>query len=346
MSSEKKNKFSSSSLPDWTSAAAKEMNGSEPFSTLSKKVNGVSVKPYYDVKDVPQHDTQKSNFEFASWLNIPKISVDDARRANEAALAHLNSGADGILFDLKTNVQPEHLLRSIELQYCHIFFCLDKSAHIFRDLFHAFIDEKKVKPNGGFYFNGDDFEIGVRNFRYGLKVEPNENCADQISSAFIVAASRMDRLMSLGMSPADSALRSISFLWPVRQNFFISISEMSAMRMVWNLFSEAYGAPDVPLFLHAISPGFVSDNFQPHGNLIKQTTCGLAAVLGNCSALTCEAEKEDSLMLTRTARNISSILKEESHLDKVIDPLAGTYFVEQSSVELAEVAWKKIQQIV
>jgi methylmalonyl-CoA mutase len=49
-------------------------------------------------------------------------------------------------------------------------------------------------------------------------------------------------------------------------------------------------------------------------------------------------------MLLRTARNISSILKDESHLDKVSDPVAGSYYVENLSVELAEKAWKKFQE--
>ena len=59
------------------------------------------------------------------------------------------------------------------------------------------------------------------------------------------------------------------------------------------------------------------ENFHPHGNMIKNTTDALSAVLGGCNALTLCAEDEDSEMTNRIALNVSNILKEESHLDKV-----------------------------
>ena len=84
-------------------------------------------------------------------------------------------------------------------------------------------------------------------------------------------------------------------------------------------------------------------NFQPQGNMIKNTTDALSAVLGGCNALTLCAEEEDSEMTNRIALNVSNILKEESHLDKVTHAVAGAYAIETMVNELAQAAWKDFQ---
>jgi methylmalonyl-CoA mutase len=259
----------------------------------------------------------------------------------------LNSGADGILFDLKKNVQAEQLLEGIEVQYCNVFFILNDDLHSFPESFKSLVETKKVQPTGAFYFEGASAGIvEINNFRtQGLKIDSVQDSAEQISLAFRSAAARLHTLTESGMR-IERALHSLAFRWPVKVNFFQSVLEMKAVRVLWDLFCEAYGVRDSTLFLHAWSPAWTVKNFEPHSNLIKQTTSGLAAVLGVCDAITCDAENEDTSMLIRTARNISSILKEESHLDKVWDPLAGAYFIEQASTSLAESAWRKFQEIV
>jgi methylmalonyl-CoA mutase len=98
------------------------------------------------------------------------------------------------------------------------------------------------------------------------------------------------------------------------------------------------------LHLHVRSTPWVNEKFQPHGNLLKATTAAMAAVMGGCNALTIHAEDATNSTMTRMARNVSSILREESHLDKVADPLAGTYAVQEMTHALAHAAWALLQQ--
>jgi methylmalonyl-CoA mutase len=341
--------FPSSSSVDWAKMAAQELNDPDPFQKLSSAVGGISVKPYYDGNDVSQAELWNVPSGFESWVNAPKISVLDPKAANQQALTHLNSGADGVLFDLTTKVSVEDLLKEIELPHCHVFFLCDQTTGVpFLESFTAFIAKKKWKRiNGSIYWREQvQFPITtIEHFRCGFEIREKENSPEQLSLALLQAVRQLDHLTDAGVS-AENALQSISFLWPVKINFFLAVAEMRAMQMLWKLVGEAYGVKNASVFLHASSQAFVKDSFQPHGNLIKQTTSGLAAVLGNCQALTCEPEKEEISMLSRMSRNVSSMLKEESHLAKVSDPAAGAYFIEALSNELAASAWKKFQETV
>ena len=79
--------------------------------------------------------------------------------------------------------------------------------------------------------------------------------------------------------------------------------------------------------------------------MLKSTSAALAAILGGCDALTVQPENENPMM-ARIARNVSSILREESHLSKVADPTAGSYYLESLTNQLAINAWKKFQNII
>jgi methylmalonyl-CoA mutase len=75
--------------------------------------------------------------------------------------------------------------------------------------------------------------------------------------------------------------------------------------------------------------------------MLKATSAAMSAVLGGCDALTILPEDEDNSMMNRVSRNVSTILREESHLDKVSDAFAGAYILEDMVHAFAEEAWKE-----
>jgi methylmalonyl-CoA mutase len=87
----------------------------------------------------------------------------------------------------------------------------------------------------------------------------------------------------------------------------------------------------------------VNESYQPHGNMLKGTTSSIAAVCGGCNSLTVYCEDESNTMMQRMARNTAVILKEESYLSKVADPLAGSYALEAMINDLAKESWKRFQ---
>jgi methylmalonyl-CoA mutase len=77
--------------------------------------------------------------------------------------------------------------------------------------------------------------------------------------------------------------------------------------------------------------------------LLSNTTQAMSAILGGCNTLITNVHEENSLG-TRIARNVSNILKEESHFDKVADVSAGSYYIETLTDKIAEAIWTKFAQ--
>ncbi|NBP68244.1 MAG: methylmalonyl-CoA mutase, partial [Cytophagia bacterium] len=101
-----------------------------------------------------------------------------------------------------------------------------------------------------------------------------------------------------------------------------------ALRVLVNAYAQSQKITLKAIHIHGRSEVWAKESFQPHGNMLKSTTAALATVVGGCDSLTVFAEDENSSMMQRIARNVSSILREESHINKVADATAGAYFVD------------------
>jgi methylmalonyl-CoA mutase len=100
----------------------------------------------------------------------------------------------------------------------------------------------------------------------------------------------------------------------ISDDFFPEIARLKAMRL-----------KDPDVFIHAYIKPFTKEAYEPHGNMISSTARALAAVLGGCDALTIEGNGE---LESRIAKNISLILREESHINKTADATAGAYLID------------------
>jgi len=132
-----------------------------------------------------------------------------------------------------------------------------------------------------------------------------------------------------------------SFGFAIGSNHFIEIAKLRAVRLLWAQAEEAFGRAPSPLRIHAQTAGENKTLFDPHVNLLRVTTEALSAVLGGCDSLTITPCGFDAHL----ADNVHHILREESHLDKVLDPGAGSYYVEALTDALAAEAWTLFQAI-
>jgi methylmalonyl-CoA mutase len=112
------------------------------------------------------------------------------------------------------------------------------------------------------------------------------------------------------------AFKNINELIEIGDDFFLEIAKLKALRK-----------EKPQRFIHAYIKPFTKEAYQPHGNMISSTFRALAAVLGGCDALTIESENDDDLG-NRIAKNVSLILREESHIAKTSDATAGSYFID------------------
>jgi methylmalonyl-CoA mutase len=344
--------FKPSTKNDWKKVATKELNGVDPIEKLSFSENSIKLEPYYDVTDRPV------NFSFTlpsftipflgarAWMNMPKINVKDEEEANRNALDALNNGADGILFNIEgnsTRINTQKLLNKIDLKYCTASFLLnDISVDWLEDL-----KNKHTKKSAGTDSPGSLFTSSIPNFTsdfvknwnsyhpLGIRVA-SSHPVDEIINALSQILELADRLTDNGCTPLD-VLSRISVLMNVDSEFFLSIAKLKALQFLWMQILEAYQVKEkIALPIHVLARA------ADKNSMVKNTTAGLSAVLGGCYALTVEAEEENNSRMVRVARNVSNILREESHLAKVSDPIAGSYYIDHLTHSFAQAAWEKI----
>jgi methylmalonyl-CoA mutase len=242
------------------------------------------------------------------------------------------------------------LLENIEWQHCALYFKADE--HFPCAQLHRHIQNKKIQdhelPGAIFWTNPSHMGLSfpeIKGFRkFGIFIY-HTNPVDEIADALVQGVNTINTLHMHGLDHA-SIIRQMAFSLPVSPNFLVEIAKLKALRMLWYQVVKTYGITQYmpeDLVLHTRSDVWINDKFQPHGNMLKSTLATMAAVAGGCDAHTVCAEQEQERMVSRMARNNSIILKNESHLDTVADPVAGSYVIETMVNEMAQIAWKKFQ---
>jgi methylmalonyl-CoA mutase len=154
-----------------------------------------------------------------------------------------------------------------------------------------------------------------------------------------------------GLKIDDFAGR-LSFFWAIGMNFFMEIAKMRAGRLLWARIIKQFD-PQKPssmaLRTHCQTSGVSLTEKDAYNNVIRTTIEAMAAVLGGTQSLHTNALDEAIALPTpfsaRIARNTQLIIQEETGIPNVIDPLAGSYYVESLTHALAEEAWKLIQEV-
>lgn len=341
------------SYEEWLDIARLELEGADPLKKLSLEKGSFIVKPYYQSsKDSSQLDfTLKSAFNpfygARGWLNTPRIPILDEKQANELALHFLNTGADGILFEpVKSNIQFDTLLHQIKPEYCSLSFLIRNDAAINTADFSTWAANNKFTELTGCIFQETPLANANDTLKkyssLGIIVHPQKNTEDEIVTALEKAVHLLESIPKKGH--VESFVEQVAFSVSVGSDFFLEIAKLRALRNLWYQVQGAYGVAKIkPVHIHATSAVLNNEEFQPHGNMINSTLCALSAILGGCDSLTIEPEDQDNEMMGRIARNVSSILREESYLSKVADPVAGSYYLDSLVAELSEKAWQKFQ---
>ena len=154
-----------------------------------------------------------------------------------------------------------------------------------------------------------------------------------------------------GMNVDDFAGR-LSFFFAIGMNFFMEAAKLRAARLLWHRIMSDF-APKNPvssmLRTHCQTSGVSLQEADPYNNVIRTAYEAMSAVLGGTQSLHTNALDEAMALPTefsaRIARNTQLILQEETGVTHVVDPLAGSYYVESLTAQLAEEAWKLIEEV-
>jgi methylmalonyl-CoA mutase len=174
-----------------------------------------------------------------------------------------------------------------------------------------------------------------------------------LEMAFTLADGReyVKTAIAKGMDVDDFAGR-LSFFWAVGMNFYLEIAKMRAARLLWTRIMKGFYAKNpksLMLRTHSQTSGWSLTEQDPYNNVVRTTIEAMAAVFGGTQSLHTNSLDEAIALPTafssRIARNTQLIIQEETHITSVVDPWAGSYMMETLTQQMADEAWKIIEEV-
>jgi methylmalonyl-CoA mutase len=181
--------------------------------------------------------------------------------------------------------------------------------------------------------------------------EAGANLVQELAFTLADGKEYVKAAIAAGMD-VDGFAGRLSFFFAIGMNFFMEAAKLRAARLLWHRIMEGFGAKkpeSLMLRTHCQTSGVSLQEQDPYNNIVRTAYEALAAVLGGTQSLHTNSFDEAIALPTefsaRIARNTQLILQHETGITHVVDPLAGSYYVECLTAELAEKAWALIEEV-
>lgn len=179
--------------------------------------------------------------------------------------------------------------------------------------------------------------------------EAGGSAAQELGASLATGVAYLRELTEAGLS-VEQACAQVEFRYAATADQFLTIAKLRAARRLWARVAEVCGAPGAGAQVqHAVTSPVMMSRRDPWVNMLRATIATLAAGVGGADSVTVlpfdHALGLPDAFARRIARNTSTILIEESHLSRVIDPAGGSWYVERLTDELAHAGWEFFQGI-
>jgi methylmalonyl-CoA mutase len=360
--------FPKTSKADWVQLLQKELKG-ESLDVLQKfnKVEEIAFPAYFHREDQPKAFsdpglspyTRGSRSDSNDWEIGSCFRITDEKAGNASLLKALMAGTTALVLHAETEKALDfgQLFSEIGLEYIHTTFYPKTIAQA-----EAFVAFAGRFPSAVVLHNDAAWlasatktrQQSVRPFAVsGYSVQQAGGTTWQ--EAGIALAEGHDLLVAqleAGLS-IDEAAANIHFVLGIGNKYFFEIAKFRAFRMAWaRIVAEYQPANEKSQAAYITAQtGFIHTSLKdPYTNLLRQTTEGMSAIVGGVEQLVIQpydwyATEQQTAFTQRMATNISLLLKEESYLDKVIDPAGGSYALDDLTNAVAERAWASFQWI-
>ena len=172
------------------------------------------------------------------------------------------------------------------------------------------------------------------------------NIVQELGFSLAAANDLMAKLTDKGLDAATVA-NNIVFNFAIGGNYFMEIAKIRAARMLWSKIIEQYKPADkdaCKAFINATSSTWNKSIFDPYVNMLRTTTETMSAAIAGADSISVTpfdvTFKDADDFSYRIARNQQLLLKEESYLDKIVDPAAGSYYIENLTDSISQYAWQ------
>ena len=320
-----------------------------------------------------------------TWFIRQDITVNDATEANAKALDILNKGVDSLGFHIKAKeLNAEYLdtlLKDICCECVELNFstCQRHTLQL-AQLLVAYFQKKGYAPEklkGSLNFDpiskmmqkGKDVSAVIatgKELVETLAAYPHFRCIavnsvqlnnagayiyQELGYALAWGNEYLNQLVEAGV-PAALAAKKIKFNFGISSNYFMEIAKFRAARMLWANIVKAYNPQcecACKMIAHAETSSFNLTLFDAHVNLLRTQTEAMSAAIAGVNSITVtpfdKAYETPNDFSERIARNQQLLLKEESHLNRIVDPAGGSYYIENLTVSIAKQAWDLFLQV-
>jgi methylmalonyl-CoA mutase len=362
--------FKATDKKQWLAQIEKDLKG-KPFDDIRWHLGeDFTIEPFYHQEDSTVKSigfSMTNDWDICETIEIEK---EDYKTANRLAIEALMGGANALNFVISNNTslnEMEVLLKDIELSYIatHFFFTGKKTRLAQKKLEHFYTIATKKGENtallrGSLHIaplghtpnwvhtkamvawinqhlpNFKAITINACSFH----TEP-ENVADELAKTLALANDFLAELSEQGMSVEDLN-KTLQFTISIDKSYFINIAKIRALKLLYLNVLKGYQLENAALPPIFASFAALSFDENANTNMIRATTMALSAANAGVQTLdVLPSDTQNSSFGRRIARNVQHLLKMESHIDKVGDPSAGSYYIEQLTEKIATKAWEK-----
>lgn len=366
--------FEIPSLDQWISQLRKDLS-EEDFQklTIQNDIEEFHTLSYGHPDNSPKAITLPGTFPYTrgmsrennNWNVGHSIYVSDEKQANHKALNVLMKGADLLIFQISKNeINLSQLLDQVGLEYIRTEFHVQNTEQwntVFSYFSEGVPSTVSILIDPLILTQSERLDIArelrakqFRTFNINGKKVLEAGSASTTEVGFCLSAghSILFELIESGLT-IDEAAACVHFSMGIGNDYFTEISKFRAFRTLWSNVVKAYSPLHNCTFNCELTAYTISLNKSlndPYTNLLRQTTEAMSAIAGGTQNLIIEPYDTHSLVganefSERMALNISLLLKEESYLDTVIDPLGGSYTVESLTLNFCTKAWEVFKSL-
>lgn len=371
--------FPTLSKTEWLALLEKDLKG-KPISDLSWQLgHEVTIDSFYHPDDlIPAWAPIPHNRPANSWEIGELYTVDDVAVANSQILEGLNGGVQGVGLKLSrplSSLEWSTLLEGVKLDLISTNLgenYPDKSPLHLLNQFLEWVQKNGFDPHqlrGSLNFDPflDWATPPLAELKEALQLVKTtlplfrvlrlngryyhadvEHTGRELAMILAKGSEYLARLGEFGFG-ADEVSRSLQISISIGKSYFVEIAKLRALRILWNNVLQAYGAPLEPAEI-VVSFARDSQDENIHTNMIRAATQTMSAVIGGADRIyvlpaNAASGAPSDTFTRRIARNVQHLLQLESHFEKVIDPAAGSYYIEKMTELLARSAWSQFQRM-
>lgn len=297
------------------------------------------------------------------WSNITRVATKSEKEGNSIILEALQNGSDALVLVLNGEENLSVLLKAIEPAYIQIFLepianetqvfenfisWLKESNHNLEQVYggllwdgfakkltHDLKREEVIRISRDLLNTGRElpyFKTIVIDFSHYHKA--GANAVQELTFGF---SSMIDLIDDLEVDP-QLVFDNMVMRTAVGSDYFMEIAKVRMIRVLALRIASLYqvNQKGEDIFIFSETSYWTKSGMDVQTNMLRNTTEAMSAILGGCNALEVLRHdcvgKEATEFSLRMARNISNILKEESYLDQILDPFAGSYFLEKLAI--------------